>query len=109
MQNADWKIDKNIAKYKVIDLDIGETREYQIILQKNEGIDIAGDFKAYIRIDSEKLQETTFEDNEDTNILAIMPRTGAIVINVMPAILTLKAFAIVLIIKIKSSKKENND
>lgn len=109
MQNADWKIDNNIAKYKVTDLDIGETREYQIILQKNEGIDIAGDFKAYIRIDSEKLQETTFEDNEDTNILAIMPRTGAIVLNVMPAILTLTAFAIVLIIKIKSSKKENND
>ena len=105
MQNADWEIDNNIAKYKVTDLDIGETREYQIILQKSDGVDVSGDIKAHIRIDSEKLQETTLEDNEDMNELAIMPRTGAVILNVMPVILLLTALAIVIIVKIRNSKK----
>ncbi len=110
MQNADWEIDGNIAKYKVTDLDIGESREYQIILQKNEGVDIARDIKAQVRIDSEKLQETTLDDNEDMNELAIMPRTGVFVLNVVPYILALTALAIVIIIiKIKSSKKINDN
>ena len=106
MQNADWEVNENIARYKVTDLEIGETREYQVILQKNEEADIAGDFKAYIRIDSEKLQETTLEDNEDMNELAIMPRTGAIILNVIPIITGLSALAIIIIIKIKKNKQK---
>ena len=104
MQNTDWEIDNNIAKYKVTDLDIGESREYQVVLQKSDGVDVSGDIKANVRIDSEKLQETTLEDNEDMNELAIMPRTGAFVLNVVPYILALTAFAIVIVIKIKKQK-----
>ena len=104
MQNSDWQIDENVATYKVTDLNIGETREYQIVLQKNEGVDVAGDIKAFVRIDSEKLEETTLEDNEDMNELAIMPRTGAVILNVTPWILVLTALAIVIVVKIKSAK-----
>ena len=104
MQNSDWQIDENVATYKVTDLNIGETREYQIVLQKNEGVDVAGDIKAFVRIDSEKLEETTLEDNEDMNELAIMPRTGAVILNVTPWILVLTALAIVIVVKIKRAK-----
>ena len=108
VQNTDWEIYENIAKYKVTDLDIGETREYQVILQKNEGVDIAGDFKAFVRVDSEKLQETTLEDNEDMNELAIMPRTGNIILNVLPIITGLSALAIIITIKIKKISIRQN-
>ena len=104
MQNSDWQIDENVATYKVTDLNIGETREYQVVLQKNEGVDVAGDIKAFVRIDSEKLEETTLEDNEDMNELAIMPRTGAVILNVSPWILAFTALAIVIVVKIKSAK-----
>lgn len=104
MQNSDWQIDENVATYKVTDLNIGETREYQVVLQKNEGVDVAGDIKAFVRIDSEKLEETTLEDNEDMNELAIMPRTGAVILNVTPWILAFTALAIVIVVKIKSAK-----
>lgn len=104
MQNLDWQIDENVATYKVTDLNIGETREYQVVLQKNEGVDVAGNIKAFVRIDSEKIEETTLEDNEDMNELAIMPRTGAVILNVTPWILAFTALAIVIVVKIKSAK-----
>ena len=104
MQNSDWQKEGNVATYKVTDLNIGETREYQVVLQKNEGVDVAGDIKAFARIDSEKLEETTLEDNEDMNELAIMPRTGAVILNVTPWILAFTALAIVIVVKIKSAK-----
>ena len=107
MKNTDWEINKNIARFKVTDLEIGETREYQIILQKNENVDIAGDFKAFVRIDSEKLQETTLEDNEDMNELAIMPRTGVVILNVLPIITLLLGLAIIIALKIKKNKQKN--
>ena len=103
--NEDWEINENIAKYKVPDLNIGETREYEIIIKKNEGVDIAQNVKAYVRIDSEKLEETTLEDNEDMNELGIMPRTGVLSINVVPIILILSAIAVIVFIKLK---KNNN-
>ena len=103
--NEDWEINENIAKYKVPDLNIGETREYEIIIKKNEGVDIAQNVKAYVRIDSEKLEETTLEDNEDMNELGIMPRTGVPSINVVPIILILSAIAVLVFIKLK---KNNN-
>ena len=106
MQNIDWEINGNTAKLKVTDLEIGETREYQVILQKNAGVDVAGDFKAFVKIDSEKLQETTLEDNEDMNELAIMPRTGVFILNVFPIITLLLSLAIIIaiILKIKENK-----
>ena len=108
IQNADWKKIDNIAKYKVEDLDIGQTREYEVILQKNNDVDIAGDIKAYVKIDSEKLTETTLEDNEDMNELVIMPRTGAFVFNAIPFIIILTAFAIIIAIIIKKKNNKND-
>ncbi len=107
MLNQDWGISGNKAKYKVNELEIGETREYQVILEKSEGIDIAGDIKAYVRIDSEKLKETTLEDNEDMNELAIMPRTGAIIMPLIPIILSLTILAFIIYKKIKKNNKNN--
>lgn len=101
MLNEDWEISGNQAKYKVSDLGIGETREYQVILEKNKDIDIAGDIKAYVRVDSLKLQETTLEDNEDMNELAVMPRTGKLLIPFLPIILALSILAVVIYRKIK--------
>ena len=103
IKNNDWEIIDNIAKYKVKDLNIKETREYEVILEKNEGIDIAQDIKAYVRIDSEKIQETTLEDNYDMNELGIMPRTGVFVLNVIPLISILSIAAILIFVKIKKN------
>ena len=86
------------------DLNIGETREYEIILEKNEGVDIAGDIKAQVRIDSEKIEETTLEDNEDMNELVVMPRTGVFYFSVMPIIAVLTVVAIIIYRKIKKNK-----
>lgn len=102
--NTDWTITGNEAKYKVEDLNIGETREYEIILEKNEGVDIAGDIKAQVRIDSEKIEETTLEDNEDMNELVVMPRTGVFYFSVMPIIAVLTVVAIIIYRKIKKNK-----
>ena len=108
IENTNWVVNGNLAKYRVVDLDIGETREYQIILRKNKGVDIAGDFKLYAKIDSEKLQETTYEDNEDMNELAIMPKTGGQALNVGPIILTLIVIAISIVIKINCNRNKKN-
>ena len=105
MINEDWEISGNQAKYKVSDLGIGETREYQVILEKSKDIDIAGDIKAFVRIDSLKLEETTLEDNEDMNELAVMPRTGKLLIPFLPIISVLSILAITIYRKIRKKKK----
>lgn len=101
MLNQDWEISGNKAKYKVNELEIAESREYQVILEKSEEVDIAGDIKAYVRIDSEKLQEITLEDNEDMNELAIMPRTGIRLIPLIPVISSLLVLAIIIYKRIR--------
>ena len=106
--NTDWEINGGSVKYKVTDLGIGETREYELILRKNDGIDIAKDIKAYVRIDSEKIEETTLEDNEDMNELAVMPRTGQIILNVMPMILILIIVAIAITLILRKNMRNNN-
>ena len=104
-ENSKWQIEEKMAKLKVEDLDIGETREYEIVIEKDEGIDIAGDIKANIKIESEKLQETTLSDNEDMNELVVMPRTGAKLLNLLPIILILVIFAIILYMKLYKKRK----
>lgn len=103
--NNDWQVEENKAKYKVQDLDIGETREYLITLEKSKEIDIAGDIKSYVRIDSEKIQETTLEDNEDMNELAVMPRTGEILLPVIPVLGILIVVALIIYRKIRKNSK----
>lgn len=104
LKNSDWEIAGDKAKYNVKDLDAGEVREYEIVLEKNQGIDIAGDIKAEVRIDSQKLVETTLADNEDMNELAVMPRTGRLLIPFLPIILALSTIAIIIYKRIKKSK-----
>ena len=104
--NQDWQIDKSEAKYQVLDLDIDEVREYEVILEKNKETDISGDFKTYVQIDSQKLPETTLEDNKDMNELVVMPRTGAFIINVIPIAILLIILAIILYYKIKKHNKK---
>jgi len=105
MLNEDWEISGNQAKYKVSDLGIGETRDYQVILEKSKDIDIAGDIKAFVRIDSLKLEETTLEDNEDMNELAVMPRTGKLLMPFLPIISVLSILAITIYRKVRRQKK----
>ncbi len=106
MISPDWEVNGNEAKYKVEDLNIGESREYEVILEKNEGIDIAGNIEAHVKIDSEKIPETTLEDNEDMNKLIVMPRTGKIVISLLPIIGALLIVAIIIYIKIKKNNQK---
>ena len=54
----------------------GETKEYEVILTKKEGIDVCGTISNKVAVNSIDLEETTLEDNEDTNEVVIMPRTG---------------------------------
>ena len=106
LKNSKWQVENKIAKIKVEDLNINETREYEIAIEKDEGIEIAGDIKANVKIESEKLQETTLQDNEDTNELVVMPRTGAKFLNLLPIILALSILAIILYVKINKKKSE---
>lgn len=107
MKTEDWVIDNNVAKYKVTDLNIGETREYKIVIQKSEGVNISGNIKTVASIDSEKFQEITIDDNKDINELAIMPRTGGKYFNVIPIIIIMTAIAILIVIIKKHSKSIN--
>ena len=106
LENSKWQVENKMAKIKVEDLNINETREYEIAIEKDEGIDIAGDIKANVKIESEKLQETTLLDNEDANELVVMPRTGAKFLNLLPIILALSILAIILYVKINKKKSE---
>ena len=105
--NSDWKVIGNKATYRVENLKDREMREYEIILEKNKNIDISGDIKAYVRIDSEKIEETTLEDNEDMNELAVMPRTGGIYISLLPIIIVLLIIGTIIYVKIKKIKINN--
>ena len=62
----------------VDDIKPGETREYELILTKKDGIDICRTITNKVKINAkDDLVETTLEDNEDINDVVIMPRTGA--------------------------------
>lgn len=107
--SPDWEVSGNTAKFKVADLNAGETRKYEIIIEKSAGVDISRNIIASIRIDSEKLPETTLEDNEDVNELGIMPRTGIIILNLLPIILGFSILAVVIILKLKRNIKKENE
>ena len=98
----------NKAKLKVNELEIGETREYYIGIRKSEGIELEGDIKAFVKIESEKLLETTLDDNEDMNELAVMPRTGKEMLSVIPYITGLSAVAVSLVIVLRKKKTKEN-
>ena len=106
--NTDWQVEGNKAKLKVNELEIGETREYYIGIRKSEGIELEGDIKAFVKIESEKLLETTLDDNEDMNELAVMPRTGKEMLSVIPYITGLSAVAVSLVIVLRKKKTKEN-
>ena len=64
------------ATLKVVDLEPNESREYELVLTKNTNNDISKIVKNTVKIKSDSLEEVTLEDNQDTNELVIMPRTG---------------------------------
>lgn len=92
--NLNWTVDDNgQATMKIQDLEPNEFREYELVLTKNSNNDISKLIKNTVRIKSEILEEVTLDDNEDTNELVIMPRTGmkqfvAIIVAIISSIVT---------------------
>lgn len=84
-ENPDWTIDGNQASIDIKDIEESETREYKIVLTKNDGVDIAQTISNNVEITNGSFEETNLNDNKDKNDLVITPRTG---------ILNKKAFSI---------------
>ena len=75
--NLNWNVNSDgQATLKVVDLEPNESREYELVLTKNTNNDISKIVKNTVKIKSDSLEEVTLEDNQDTNELVIMPRTG---------------------------------
>ncbi len=74
--NKAWELSNGKATLIVKNLLPNESREFEIVLTKNEGNDICGIISNKVRIDSNGIEETTLKDNEDKNDLVIIPRTG---------------------------------
>ncbi len=74
--NPLWTISADTMYIDIENINPGETKEYEVILTKKEGIDVCGTISNKVAVNSIDLEETTLEDNEDTNEVVIMPRTG---------------------------------
>ncbi len=74
--NPLWTISSDLIYIDINDIKPQETKEYELILTKKDGIDVCGTISNRVRIDAINLEETTLDDNEDVNDLVIMPRTG---------------------------------
>ncbi len=74
--NPLWTISSDTMYIDLGNMNPGETREYEVILTKKEGVDVSGTIKNKVSVNSIDVEETTLEDNEDTNEVVIMPRTG---------------------------------
>ncbi len=74
--NSGWIIDGNNISLNVDNINPGETKEFTFIITKNSDSDISTTLTNKVSVASKDLVETTLEDNEDSNDLVIMPRTG---------------------------------
>ncbi len=75
--NPLWTISADRIYIQIDNINPQETREYELVLTKKDGIDVCGTVSNRVRIQAnEGLIETTLEDNEDINDVVIMPRTG---------------------------------
>lgn len=75
-ENNDWTITSDRAYIDIEKIEPGEEKEYKIVLTKKQGIDICGNVRNTVRVESRNIPETTLKDNEDKNDVVIMPRTG---------------------------------
>lgn len=100
--NPNWTILNGKLSLEVKDIAPNETREYELVLTKNDGVDVCGTISNKIRIDSEKIEETDLNDNEDNNDLVIIPRTG--IKNIIYSGILVALSLIFIIIKIRKNK-----
>ena len=76
--NPMWSISADRIYMDVDNMNPNETREYELILTKKDGVDICNTISNLVKIQAkDNLEETTLEDNQDKNDLVIMPRTGS--------------------------------
>lgn len=75
-ENPMWTITADRIYIDIDNIKPGEEREYDLVLTKKAGIDICGNIRNIVRVESREVPETTLKDNEDKNDVAIMPRTG---------------------------------
>ena len=76
-ENPLWTISADLIYLDVDNINPGETREYELVLTKKEGVDVCRTITNKVKIEAKDgLVETSLEDNEDINDVVIMPRTG---------------------------------
>ena len=89
-------------------LEPGKSKEIEIVLTKDNKNDICGQVINRVKVVSDKLTETTLDDNEDANVLVITPRTGnekTIIYGIICALL-LGFFALIKTSKRKLAKRQ---
>ncbi len=108
-ENPMWTITADRIYIDIDNIKPGEEREYNLVLTKKQGIDICGNVRNTVRVESREVPETTLKDNEDKNDVAIMPRTG---VKTIAGMLSGSLMALVISyiglrkIKCKNNKKE---
>lgn len=90
----------NKVSLKIDKLNPGESVEYELLLTKNSDDDICGIVKNKVKIVSNRIEETDLNDNEDSNELVIIPRTGVKVIKYMLIISTIVIGLIEIIVNV---------
>ena len=75
--NPMWTISADRIYMNVDNINPNETREFELVLTKKDGIDVCNTISNLVKIQArDNLEETTLSDNQDKNDLVIMPRTG---------------------------------
>ena len=101
--NFNWKVDGDKIELNIDNLDPNQSVEYELVLTKNSQDDICGKIKNCVRVESNGIEETELSDNEDSNELVIMPRTGIKKLYIsLLFIISLSIFGVIRFIKKKS-------
>lgn len=109
-ENQSWTITADRIYIDIDNIAPGEEREYDLVLTKRQGIDICGNVRNTVKVESKGVPETTLKDNEDKNDVAIMPRTGVrAVARVASGTLTALTLSYIVLRKIKSNKNKEED
>lgn len=109
-ENGDWTITADRVYIDIDNIAPGEEREYQIVLTKKQGVDICGNVRNTVKVESKGIPETTLKDNEDKNDVAIMPRTGVkTVARIASGMLMALTVSYIGLRKIKSNKTKEEE
>lgn len=104
--NPLWSISADRIYMDVDNINPNETREFELVLTKKEGVNICNTITNLVKIQAkDNLEETTLSDNEDKNDLVIMPRTGGKQIAIGITSIFTGLVATFIIIKRKLKKK----